>query len=328
MKAVRIYEEGGPEVLKLEDLPVPEPGGGEALVRVYAAAVGFADVLRRSGGYPVPTTFPAILGSRAAGIVEKVGVGVDGALVGKTVVGQLSSGSYAEYGTAKVKDIDLLPDGVDPVDALAILSDADVAGMALKVRGRIEPGESVFVPAATGGIGFVAVQLAQLYGAGRVFGGASSEAKRAMVADLGARPIDYTKEGWPDEVIRLNGGNGVDLSLEVNGGQYVYDTLKATRPGGRMVNYGNVSDTNAPVNPRQLLQRNQTLIGFSRSGTARDGLWPKEHEAINQEIMSFIVSGQLRPLIGGRYRLEETAEAHRALENRSTVGKVMLIPGE
>jgi NADPH2:quinone reductase len=212
------------------------------------------------------------------------------------------------------------------VDAFAILSEAMVAALAYKVAGHLLAGETVFVPAATGGVGYTALQLAQIYGAGRVFGGASSEAKRAIVAQLGAIPIDYTKEGWPQEVIALNGGNGVDLSLECNGGQSVYDTLDATRSGGRMVVFGNITDTNAPVNPRQLLRRNQGLIGFSRGSSNRDNLFLEEKKVLGQELDDLIVAGRLKPLIAGTYTLDNVIEAHRMLERREGIGKVILLP--
>jgi NADPH2:quinone reductase len=190
----------------------------------------------------------------------------------------------------------------------------------------LQPGESVFIPAATGGVGYVAVQLARLYGASRVFGGASTNAKRALVRELGAIPIDYTQPDWPGEVIALNGGNGVDLALEVIGGESVYQTLEATRAGGRVVNFGNITDTNAPVNPRALLRRNQTLTGFSRSSSLRDGLFLEERKTLGREIRDYLAGGKVRSLIGGRYKLEEIADAHRALEGRRAAGKVILLP--
>jgi NADPH2:quinone reductase len=198
--------------------------------------------------------------------------------------------------------------------------------MALKLAGRLQPGETVYVPAATGGVGYLAVQLAQLFGAGKVFGAASSEAKRDIVAGFGAIPIDYTKPGWPQDLIAQNGGVGVDLALEVNGGQAVYDTLDATRSGGRVVNYGNVSDTDAPVNPRALLRRNLTLTGFFRGAAIRDGLWIEERKQLNKEMEDYMVAGKLRPLIGKIFKLAEAADAHRALENRESAGKVVLLP--
>lgn len=327
MKVIRYHEKGGPEVLKLEEAAVPEPAEGEVLVRILATGVGYADILRRSGGYyPVPTELPHTPGSQMAGEVTKLGAGVDPSLMGKKVFGSVTTGAYAEYGLAKPEALRPIPDGIDPTSALAVLSEAETASMALMLAGKLQPGESVFVPAATGGVGYLVVQLALLYGAGKVFGGASSEAKRAVVAGLGAVPVDYTKEGWPQEVINLNGGEGVDLAFEVNGGQAVYDTLETLRPGGRMVNYGNVSDTNAPVNPRALLRRNLTLIGFFRGAAIRDRLWVEERKRLAKEVDDFMVSGKLRPLVGHAFPLEQASEAHRALENRETAGKVVLLP--
>lgn len=326
MKAVRYHEKGGPEVLKLEEVPDPKPNEGEALLRIDAAAVGYADVLRRSGGYhPVPAPLPHIPGRQVAGTVERVGPGVDPSLVGKQVLSAVN-GAYAEYGVASAGSLRPLPGGVGAVDALAILSEAETAACILKLSGGLQPGDSVFVPAATGGIGFLALQLARLYGAGRVFGGASSEKKRAMVAQLSGVPIDYMKEGWAKDVMAENDGDGVHLALEVTGGQTVYETIEATRAGGRIVNYGNVSDTNAPVNPRVLLRRNLSLIGFFRGTLGRDRLWIEKVNAINRELDEFIVAGKLRALIGGTFRLDQSADAHRALERREMIGKVILLP--
>lgn len=326
MKIVRFHEEGGPEVLKLEDDPIPEPAEGEALLRVDVTGVGYAEVLQRGGKYRERMPLPYVLGQRMVGTVEKVGAGVDGSMVGKQYMGMVLTGTNAQYTLAKASALYTLPEGVDPIAAYSILSEADVAALALKVAGRLQPGESVFVPAATGGVGYLALQLAQLYGAGKVYGGASSEKKRAIVAELGATPIDYTQENWPQLVIAANGGNGVDLSLEVNGGQYVYDTLEATRHGGRMVNFGNITDSNAPVNPRQLLRANQALIGFSRGSSIRDNLFIEEKKVVAKEINDFIVSGKLKPLIAGTFTLENIAEAHNLLENRESAGKVIVLP--
>ena len=326
MKVVRIYEEGGPEVLKLEEQPEPEPAEGQVKVRIDVAGVSFADVQMRGGHYRVRRQMPAVLGGSMVGTVVEVGPGGDESMLGKQFIGSSITGSYAQFGLASAAALQPVPAGVDPIAAYSILAEAEVAAMVLKVAGRLKAGESVFVPAATGGIGYLAVQLALLYGAGRVLGAASSESKRAQVAALGAIPIDYTKEGWPQEVIALNGGKGVDLALEVIGGQSVYDTLEATRSGGRVVNYGNITDTNAPVNPRTLLSRNLTLTGYFRGNTVQDGLWPEERRAVQEEIRDFIVSGKLKPMIGGTFKLEDVARAHEALETRQTIGKVVLLP--
>ncbi|MGE3984000.1 MAG: zinc-binding alcohol dehydrogenase family protein [Dehalococcoidia bacterium] len=323
---MRFYEEGGPEVLKLEEAEMPEPGAGEARMRVDVTGVSYADVLQRQGRYIFRVKLPYAPGARIVGTVDKVGPGVDASLVGKQCYAFVTSGAYAEYAVGSVNMLRPLPEGVDPVTAFSVLAEGDVAALSFRVAGRLQPGESVFVPAATGGIGFVALQLAKLYGAGKVFGGASSEKKRAVVAEFGAIPIDYTKADWPKEVIAQTDGKGVDLSFEVNGGQSVYDTLEATRAGGRMVNYGNISDTNAPVNPRQLLRRNQALIGFSRGNSITDNLYLEEKEMVNKELDDFLAAGQLRPLVAGVFNLENIAEGHLLLEGREAIGKVIVLP--
>src|SRR5688572_25765256 len=142
MRVVRVYEEGGPEVLKLEEGPAPEPGEGEVLVRIEVASVSYADVQRRSGHYLDRATFPTVLGSGTSGTVEKVGPGVDGSLVGRKVTGLRRTGSYAEYGIAPAAGIEELPEGVGTAEAISILAEADTAALALKVGGRLQPGES------------------------------------------------------------------------------------------------------------------------------------------------------------------------------------------
>lgn len=328
MRAVRYHEKGPPEVLKVEEVPTPTPGDGEVLMRIEAVSVGFAEVHRRAGGYypGPPIALPHTPGGAAAGTVEAVGPGVDPSLKGKRVYGGIRTGGYAEYGLADANRLRILTDNFSSIDAVAILSEAETTGMILKGRAKLQPGETVFVPAATGGIGFLALQLAQLWGAGRVFGGASSEAKRKLVAGFGAIPIDYTKEDWSKDVIAQNGDAGVDLGLEVTGGKTFYETLNAVRPGGRIINYGNVSDTDAPVNPRALLRRNQTLIGFHTGLSMQSGIFLDERAAVRKDIEAFIAAGKLKPLIGGVFTLDEAPAAHHALENRSANGKVVIAP--
>lgn len=180
MKAIRFHEQGAPDVMRLEEVAMPQPGSGDLRVRIEAAGISYGDVLRRRGGhYPVPTPLPFIAGEAVAGTVDAVGDGVAESWVGKRVYGRVHSGGYAEYGIGIADQFLELPEGVSSTDAVAVLSDGVTAALILKWVGRLQPGETVFVPAAAGGLGNVALQLARHYGAKRVFGGASSTEKRA-----------------------------------------------------------------------------------------------------------------------------------------------------
>jgi NADPH2:quinone reductase len=325
MRAVRYHTLGGPEVLQVEEVATPQPGEGEALLTLEVASVGYAHVLGRSGGYhPGGIKLPNTPGSMAVGVVEAVGPGVDTSLIGQRALATITTGAYAEKGLARAAALRILPATVDPILALTIYSEADTAGLALRAAGAMKPGETVFFPAATGGVGLVGVQLARLWGAKRVFGAASSPEKRKVVETLGAIPIDYTVDDWSKEVIAKNEGVGVDLAFEVTGGPVFYETFNAVRPGGRVVNYGNVTNTDSPINPRQLLRKNQALIGFFRSGGANDNLFVEERKQLFRDVDALIEAGKLVAPIGLSFPLDQAAEAHRALEERRASGKVIL----
>ncbi len=325
MRVARYHVKGGPEVFQIEDLPTPTPGEGEVLVRVEATGVAYADILRRGTGYyPIQPTLPHVPGTLAVATVEAVAPDVDPGWVGKRVLATVHTGSYAEQGLAKVDTLRALPDGVDPVEALTVASGASTAGMLLRVAAKLQPGESVFVPAATGSTGFLVAQLARIWGAGRVFGAASSDEKRAIVADFGAIPIDYTKDDWSKDVIEQNDGQGVDVAFELTGGPVFYETFNAVRDGGRVVNYGNVTDTDSPINPRALLRRNQTLVGFFN--TRARGLYPDVAAEVERDIDALLLAGELKVPIGETFTLEQVADSHRVLEERRAVGKVILLP--
>lgn len=322
MKAVQFHEKGPADVLKLEDVPAPVAGAGELLIRIEAAGISYGDVLRRRGGhYPMPTPLPCIPGEAVAGTVVATGPDVAGDWVGKRVYGRVTSGGYAELGVGMAAQFLELPDAVSAADAVAVMSDGVTAALILKWVGRLTAGETVFVPAAAGGLGNVAVQLAKLYGAKRVFGGASTPEKRQLVLDAGAdHAIDYTRDGWAAEVKALNADQGVDLALEMTGGPIFYETIEAVRNGGRIINYGNASDTDSPINPRQLLRRNLTLTGFLITGN-----FLEERVVAGQEVLGFLAKGALK-VAATCYPLGDAVRAHQAVESRASTGRQILLP--
>lgn len=232
MKIVRFHEKGVPEVLKLEEHPIPAPGAGEALIRVEAAGVNYGDTLRRSGRhYPIPTPLPYAPGTQTIGMIERLGEGVDKALLGQRVFAAVPGGGYADYAIGSAATAYPCPAELPAAQAIAIMDQGATAALVLKVAGRIRAGDTVLVPAAAGGVGSLAVQLARIYGASRVIGLASTAAKRTLVVSLGAdTAIDYTQDNWSQAVLDANGDKGVDLALEMTGGAVFHETLKAVKP--------------------------------------------------------------------------------------------------
>lgn len=322
MRAVRFHEKGPAEVLVLDEVPAPSPGAGEILVRIEAAGISYGDILRRRGGhYPMPTPLPFTPGEAVAGVVTAVGEGVSTDWLGKRVYGRVHTGGYAEYGLGVALQFLELPDAVSAVDAVAVMSDGVTAALILKWVGRLREGETVLVPAAAGGLGNVAVQLARLYGAKRVFGAASTKDKRDLVLAAGAdHAVDYTVEGWSADIKAHNEGAGVDLALEMTGGPVFYETIEAVRPGGRIVNYGNASDTDSPINPRQLLRKNLTLSGFLITGS-----FLEERVLAGEEVLEFLRQGRIK-VAATCYPLAEAAKAHREIESRHSTGRQILLP--
>ncbi len=322
MKAIRFHEKGPADVLKLDEVAIPSPSAGELLIRIEAAGISYGDILRRRGGhYPMPTPLPFTPGEAVAGTVTAVGDDVSPNWVGKRAYGRVHSGGYAEFGVGVAQQFLELPDAVSAADAVAVMSDGVTAALILKWVGRLTAGETVFVPAAAGGLGNVAVQLARLYGAKRVFGGASTAAKRQLVLDAGAdHAIDYTHENWSAEVKALNEDEGVHLALEMTGGPVFYETIEAVRNRGRIVNYGNASDTDSPINPRQLLRRNLTLTGFLITGN-----FLEERVDAGKEVLAFLAQGKLKAA-ATCYHLADAARAHRVIEERASTGRQILLP--
>jgi NADPH:quinone reductase len=237
MKAVRYHEKGEPEVLVYEEVPDPVPASGQVLLRVLAAGVNYADTVRRRGGnYPRPTPLPFTPGSEVVGVIEKLGPGVVNVTLGATVIAWLTQGGYAELAVADAAGLLPVPAGVKPAEALSLIIQGLSAALILKKSARLQAGESVLVEGAAGGVGVLAVQLAKIYGAGKVIGAASTKEKRELVLSLGAdAAVDYTQPDWPARVKVENGGQPVDVILEMTGGAVFEQSFACLAPVGRMV---------------------------------------------------------------------------------------------
>lgn len=319
MKAVRVHQTGGPEVLRLEDISIPEPGPGEVLVRLLAIGVNYIDTYKRKGLYPMP--LPFTLGEEGAGVVEKVGEGVLGVAPGDKVAFANVQGAYAEYQVVPAERLVPVPEGLDPKLAAAVLLQGMTVHYLLKSTYPVAPGDQVLVHAGAGGVGLLLIQWAKRLGA-TVYATASTEAKRALAKEAGA---DYALpyEGFAQAVKALSGG-GVDVVYDGVGQSTFEGSLEALRPRGYLVLFGQSSGPVPPLDP-QVLNRKGSLF-LTRPTLHHYTASRKELLFRTGEVFQAVREGWLRVRIGAEFPLEKAREAHEALEGRRTTGKVLLIP--
>jgi NADPH:quinone reductase len=324
MKAVQFTEYGGPDVLKVIEMDRPVPTGHEVLIEVKAIGVNYADTARREGQYVVPTPLPFIPGAEIAGVVVEVGEKVSNVAPGTRVVTLIESRGYAEYALADARGLIPLPEQFDFKYAAALPLQGLSAYHTLKTMGRLEKGETVLVHAAAGGVGTIAVQLAKLFGAGKVIATASSSEKLELARQLGADVlINYTENNWEEQVLEATGGKGVNVALEMAGGEVFHKTLKCLATFGRLVIFGVASGEQPKFYPSTLMGRNQSVIGFFLPQIMRK---PELLQPSMVELLSWISSGQLKLTIGGVFPLEDAAKVHTLLQSRKTLGKLILVP--
>jgi NADPH2:quinone reductase len=315
MRAIRIEEFGGPEVLRLVELPNPEPADGEVLIKVARAGLNYADTHQRTNSYLAPAQLPMVPGAEVAGVREDTG---------QRVVALCGTGGYAEYATAPEALTFAIPDGVDDATALAVLLQGLTAWHLFKTSAKLASGESVVIHAAAGGVGSLAVQLAKPLGAGRVIATASTEEKRALALELGAdAAIDAAPEGMKERLQEANGGRKVDVVLEMAGGEVFEQSLAALAPFGRLVAYGIASQEPNQVQTGSLMRRSRAVVGFwLMHCLGRPGM---VDEAI-ADLFARVARGELRAVAGPTYPLGEAARAQLDLAERRTTGKVTLDP--
>lgn len=325
MKAIEVATFGGPEQLILLDKPLPEPGPGQVLIEVKAAGINFADLRAREGRYPRGPQPPFIPGNEAAGIVAALGQGVTAPAAGTRVMAFLTGG-YAEYAVADAAQTIPLPNTVDYAPATTLLVQGLTAYFLLKRAAPLRKGQSVLVSAAAGGVGSLAVQMAKLMGAGTVVGTASTPANREWVKLLGAdEAVDYTREGWPEQVKAATGGKGVEIYLDGTG-DTVGGALKPLAPGGIWVIYGSQQGEQGGISGEQLVSllfSSQTIRGYTLYEVLSE---PSAISAALQEIFGWLASGRLHVEVKDRFPLAKAKEAHEAIEARKTIGKVVLEP--
>jgi NADPH2:quinone reductase len=315
MRAIQQERFGGPEVLELVELPDPVAAEGQVLVRVARSGMNFADTHQRRNDYLAPQELPLVPGSEVAGIRDDTG---------ERVVALCGTGGYAELAVAPEALTFPIPDGVDDGTALALVVQGLTAWHLYRTSARVEPGESVVVHAAAGGVGSLAVQLGKPLGAGRIIATASTPEKRALALELGAdEATDADPEGMRARLVEANLGRRVDVVLEMAGGRVFEESLGALAPFGRLVAYGIASGEANEVDTGRLMRGSRAVVGFWLVHCM--GQPAMVDEALT-DLFGRAADGTLRAVVGATYPLAEAGRAQVDIAERRTTGKVLLDP--
>ena len=322
MKAIQIKQPGGPEVLQLVDLPVPQPKPNEAVVKIAASGVNFIDVYQREGRYKVP--LPFVLGQEAAGTVTSVGAEVKSLKLGDRVAWSSILGAYAEYAAVTAERLVRVPEGVSDQQAASTMLQGMTAHYLIYDCFPLKQGQTALVHAAAGGVGLLLVQMAHNLGA-RVIATVSTDEKAKLARDAGAdEVILYTQADFEAETKRLTGGHGVDVVYDGVGKTTFEKGLNVLRPRGMMVLFGGSSGAVPPFDLVQLSQKGSLYV--TRPTLGHYTATTEELRARSSALFKMIAEGKLKLRIEHTYPLADAATAHRDLEGRKTTGKLLLIP--
>jgi NADPH:quinone reductase len=322
MKAVRVHKYGGPEVLTMDDIPVPEPKAGEARVKIEAIGVNFIDIYQRTGLYPIQTPFT--LGSEGAGVVDAVGPGVTEVRKGDRVAYSMVIGAYAEFAVVPAWRLVPVPVNVDAKSAACLMLQGMTAHYLTHSTYALKKGETALVHAAAGGVGLLLIQIAKQLGA-NVIGTVSTEAKAQLAKELGAdHVILYTQSDFLAEVKKLTDNRGVHVVYD-SVGQTTFDkSLDCLKPRGYLVLFGQSSGPVPPFDPGKLAAKGSLFL--TRPSLAHYTLNRDELLQRSADLFNWTASGKLKLRIEKTFSLADAAEAHRELEGRKTTGKVILLP--
>ncbi len=308
-------EFGGPEVLRLAELPKPEPGPGQVLIKVSHAGLNFADTHTRTNSYVQKASLPLVPGGEVVGVREDTG---------ERVVALTGSGGYAEYALAPEEHTFSVPSGLEDGVALAMIIQGTTAWHLYRTAARMREGESVVVHGAAGGVGSLAVQLGRSFAAGRVIATASSEEKRATALELGAdAAVDPAAEGLTHRLMDANEGREVDIVFEMSGGEVFEASYRALAPFGRIVAYGIATNLPNEVGTGSLLRHSRAVVGFYLFHCLER---PQMFAQALADLFERALRGELRVIVGMTYPLEQAAQAQIDLRERRSTGKLLLDP--
>ncbi|MBS0387534.1 MAG: quinone oxidoreductase [Proteobacteria bacterium] len=321
-KAIRLHEHGGADKLRWEDYPVPPPGPGEVLLRHTAIGLNFFDIYVRSGLYP--SALPTGLGTEGAGVIEALGKGVRGFRVGDRVCYSGSgSGSYAEQRVLPADELIRIPRDISDEQAAAVILKGLTAWALLRRAYRVRRGDVVLVTAAAGGVGLILCQWARALGA-TVVGVVGSEGKVALAKRNGCRHVIVGYEGLAAKARALTKGKGVDVVYDGVGKDTFMAGLDSLKPCHLMVSFGNASGAVPPIAPLELMRRGSLFLTRPTVAHYADSAVVRRQAA--RELFALLRRGRIRVLIGQRFALRDTAQAHAALEARRTTGSTILVP--
>jgi NADPH2:quinone reductase len=322
MKTIRVNAFGEPEVLRLEDVPAPKPGSGEVLVRIHATGVNPVETYIRAGTYARLPELPYTPGNDGAGVVEEVGADVTEFKAGDRVYTAASlTGTYAELALCRKEQVHPLPANVSFAQGAAIGTPYATAYRGLLQRAAAEPGETVLVHGASGGVGTAVVQLARAHGL-RVFGTAGREEGLKLAREQGAHDVfDHRAPDHFEQIMKASTGHGVDVIVEMLANVNLGKDLTILAKNGRVVIIG--SRGPVEINPRDTMQRDADVRGMILPNTP-----PQEMASIHAALVAGLENGTLRPVIGKEFPLAEAAEAHRAVMKPGAMGKIVLVPSK
>jgi NADPH:quinone reductase len=320
MKAIVVHEFGGPEVLKLEEVPTPKLAAGQVLVRIHAAGVNPYDTYMRAGTYAIKPPLPYTPGSDAAGLIEAVGDGVKKVKPGDRVyTAKTLTGAYAQCALAQEEQVHPLPEKISFAQGAGVWVPYGTAYHALHHSAQAHASETVLVHGASGGVGTAAVQMARAIGM-TVFGTAGTQRGADLVKREGAHQVfDHSKAGYLEEIMKATGGRGVDIVLEMLANVNLSADLRLLATNGRVIIIGNRGEIN--INPRDLMSRRASARGFT--------LWaitPAEEAQVHAGLIAGLENGALRPVVGKELPLAEAARAHKEILEPGAAGKIVLAP--
>lgn len=324
MKAVVTDGQGGPEVMKLGEAPVPEVGESEVLIRIAATSVNRADTQQRKGAYPPPPGESEIMGLECAGVIERIGHGVDGWKVGDRVMTLLGGGGYAAYAKAPSGTLMAVPDGFSMTEAAAIPEVFLTAYLNIFREAGLKTGETLLMHGGASGVGTAAIQLAKALGPSEVIVTVGSDDKAEACKDLGAdHAVLYKQEDFAERVLAITKKKGADVILDHIGGGYLEPNLKCLAVYGRLVIIGLMGGAKAELNVGRMMVKRQRIIGSvlrARSTAEKTALT----EAFREEALDKFAAGELKPVIHEVLTLDDIVKAHEMMEANANTGKIIL----